>query len=431
MAYVLLCVVLNLIGRAKLEQQLAEMKKEGIPSTMEEASPRQPKNKADNGIYYLKAAEDLLEYTDLDTVLNRHMMPGQTFGYRFNLQAWDSPERETVIKKLSSPEVDRIMLLFHQASQKPMIDYNRDYQEGIFTRLPELAPQRNLFRLLAIKSSLLGMEGKRAEAYSLIGDGLRIIKLQEGEIVLIGQLVNIADLQSSIEAMLGLLGNYGIDNPTARELLRNLDKFDAAKFCINGFNGEILIWRREIEWYLTGQKRRGNISQIIRDDFLKTWAESCVAKILTIIDQPVVYLNYNYYLGRMQALRQIFKRPYPEAKEMIINFEKEKSLFYSLNFGLEGLPGLRIKAANAESEIAVARLSLALHIYKNNHGAFPEKLAQLVPEILPQLPRDPVSGKEIEYRQEGNYFKLDCAWFKERDRKAAEQAAKNKKSSKK
>ncbi len=52
------------------------------------------------------------------------------------------------------------------------------------------------------------------------------------------------------------------------------------------------------------------------------------------------------------------------------------------------------------------RLALALRIYREQHGDWPEELGQLVPEILTSLPEDPRSGGAFGYGRTGTGWQL-------------------------
>ncbi|MFA7231623.1 MAG: hypothetical protein WC071_10170, partial [Victivallaceae bacterium] len=52
------------------------------------------------------------------------------------------------------------------------------------------------------------------------------------------------------------------------------------------------------------------------------------------------------------------------------------------------------------------KLCLALKIYHIKYGKFPDSLQQLVPEILPDIPVDPETGKDYKYQSEINGFQL-------------------------
>jgi len=46
------------------------------------------------------------------------------------------------------------------------------------------------------------------------------------------------------------------------------------------------------------------------------------------------------------------------------------------------------------------RSGLACKIYKNRTGHYPENLEALVPDILPEVPIDPFTGKPIVYKMQ-------------------------------
>lgn len=49
--------------------------------------------------------------------------------------------------------------------------------------------------------------------------------------------------------------------------------------------------------------------------------------------------------------------------------------------------------------------TLALHAYRDTHGAYPERLQDLVPELLDTLPMDLADGQPLRYRRtDGGYL---------------------------
>jgi hypothetical protein len=52
------------------------------------------------------------------------------------------------------------------------------------------------------------------------------------------------------------------------------------------------------------------------------------------------------------------------------------------------------------AEIAGVRAVLALELYKEAHGAYPESLAAVVPEFLSEVPVDPYTGEPVIYRRD-------------------------------
>jgi hypothetical protein len=53
---------------------------------------------------------------------------------------------------------------------------------------------------------------------------------------------------------------------------------------------------------------------------------------------------------------------------------------------------------------SVIDAGLACFEYRLRHGAYPEKLDQLIPAFLSRLPIDRLSGQPLQYRTDGNTF---------------------------
>ena len=57
-------------------------------------------------------------------------------------------------------------------------------------------------------------------------------------------------------------------------------------------------------------------------------------------------------------------------------------------------------ALDGDATRGLVRLAVAAAAYKAKHGKHPEKLAELVPEFLPEVPTDPYDGRPIRLRRE-------------------------------
>ena len=132
---------------------------------------------------------------------------------------------------------------------------------------------------------------------------------------------------------------------------------------------------------------------------------------------PFFYQDYAYFLKYMCKVRNLFQEPYWKCKELK-NMESEVKNKYFLvlsKFILPAVSSVRTKVARAETEIDAMKLTLALHIYKNKHGAFPDSL-DVLSEVLKSIPHDPFNDKAFEYRKEADYFSLSSEWLAERER---------------
>lgn len=60
------------------------------------------------------------------------------------------------------------------------------------------------------------------------------------------------------------------------------------------------------------------------------------------------------------------------------------------------------EARAAKATLESCRLVLALRLYRDRHGEWPERLDALAPEWLPEIPEDPFTGESFAYQREGN-----------------------------
>ena len=59
-----------------------------------------------------------------------------------------------------------------------------------------------------------------------------------------------------------------------------------------------------------------------------------------------------------------------------------------------------LKEASLEAMMLTAKAGLACKIFKAKTGRYPENLGALIPEILPEVPIDPFTGKPLVYKIE-------------------------------
>jgi len=409
LAYTLSYAIASLIGRSQINYQLAEMRKQGIPSDENDIIPPMPKNVSDNGAVLYNQAfalmdgdADISKLYDLD--------------YNYDLANFSDKNRETAQRVLDSKNMDKIFSLFRQGTEKNCVLFHPC--QGIDTQFPGLVNQRALFRLISLKSSSCGLNGNPEAGYSLICDGFKTIKQLESDPFLISQLVNIALTTINIEAMNSLISRYSISSQTAGQLISGMGKINFNIAMAHAMGGELLLNKDFLEKTITGKSK---IPDYLNDNSLRVFIEKYGP-------WPFLYQDYACYLRMTFKIRMLFSQPYWLAKRQIEKLENESknapSGYLFSNITSVSFSALMGKTARIESDIDAAKLTLALHIYKNQNGAFPDKLEQLAPGILKEIPVDPISGKPFEYQKADGKFTLSSVWLKEKaeqDRKRQEQ----------
>jgi hypothetical protein len=103
-------------------------------------------------------------------------------------------------------------------------------------------------------------------------------------------------------------------------------------------------------------------------------------------------------------MRELAAQPVPAALD---GFEKlEKTIRATRGGGV--LAGLLLPAAyrclfvslDGDATRDLVRLAVAARGYKAKHGKYPEKLADLVPDFIAEVPLDPYDGRPMRLRRE-------------------------------
>ena len=413
-AYVLFYTISNAVGRFHVEARLAEMRLQRIPLDRNSVFPKTPENASDNGVYFYKAAFELINASPSYKTLCAIQEKQQTS----NIAEWPERAQNIASQLLKNKDIEQILSLFCQGAAKPYAVYEHDYFEEDIN-IPEIAPQQSLFRLICMKSSLDGLNGNPEAGYNLILAGFSTIKQLESNSFIFSQLVYMGCVSRSIDAMNSLIFRYGISSQSAEQLLFELDKFDFKTRMSNATNTEIVIQREFFEKFIYKRYKLYDLDEVIIMGMPK----------LLIAIWPFFYQDYAYYLEQQVQVRTLYFGQYwlmeKELKEL-----SDISCYYPISkMLLPYMPNVRLNVARTESCIDAAKLTLALHIFKNKFGSFPHELRVLAPDILKQIPVDPISGKPFEYHKTDGTFTLSSVWLKEKageDKKEQEKRNRNK-----
>lgn len=105
--------------------------------------------------------------------------------------------------------------------------------------------------------------------------------------------------------------------------------------------------------------------------------------------------------------RELSRRDALQA-QTIMGWRSSGRIMYSIVAGLTmaAVSGAERKAAEIQAGTILAETAVALERYRLAKGDYPESLEVLVPMFMGSLPLDPIDGKTLRYRREGNRFLL-------------------------
>jgi hypothetical protein len=92
----------------------------------------------------------------------------------------------------------------------------------------------------------------------------------------------------------------------------------------------------------------------------------------------------------------------------VLSRQQRSKLVSSIMLGLF-LPAVNAAVAaedRANTMLELTRLAATLAVYRAEHGAYPEKLDDLVPNVLQELPRDLYNARPFVYKRDGEGYLL-------------------------
>jgi hypothetical protein len=392
--YFVFYTVSNMIGRSSVEKMWDKVEAAGVVTDTAQIIPKAPKNPSDNAVSIYKASIALLKNADIQ---NRRFEFNRKYKNSNDISNWTSEDRVAGLKLSKEKNVQLALSLFSQGTKKTHAINQREYK-GIKTLLPQLRGYREIFRTIYFVSNCYAFEEKIDEAYDLTIDGFKFINQFRNDPSFIGQLVYIACAAIDLRMLRGLVSRYGISSKKAEKLIEVLNKINYNESMKKGINGELVLFGRDFyakfiagdmtyAYYLSGPKNT-NLADII-------------------YIYPFVYQDYTRYLEFGLKTYESFDKPFWQLEPKFKSPKRAPRSLLPIGRYIAGsLPYARTKVARMNSDTAATKVILALHIYKNKHGQFPEKLDALVPEILKEIKVDAESGKALIYKREDKSFKL-------------------------
>ena len=394
----------NAAAGARLRRTLAGIEAKGWPMTIDDFRPPAVPD-ADNAAPILNRA--FLEMAGGDAKFQPPAPPfaGLLDGWTGDTNLIDrlraDPGRAAEIKsRLEVPEVGTVIALLRQAATRPACNFNLNYTEGAALLLPHVAPFRNAVRLLSLKAFLEASDGRARESLALLHDAWILSNMVKEDCVLISLLVSIACDQTALESLSAVLAAAPAGSWTAADLdLLAADltrkraalrpalarSMDAERIAMGGWAFEAILDRRISALDMLDG---GGDSQEGR------WAFRLLANPL----RPLLKADYVEYLEWMTELRQAAERPFDRADMERIRQGGDALPRWALitRMVLPALGRVRVKAAEHECLLDVARTGLALERHRLETGAYPASLDEL--RLPGGVPADPFTGRPLMYK---------------------------------
>jgi len=268
---------------------------------------------------------------------------------------------------------------------------------------------RRLERFMLGRSVYLTRQGKYAEALQTARMGLSLRNAVNSPPMIFTDFVEMACTAITMRAFQHLIDEVpaeGLPVSSYREIIDGAAgvKREAGEGLQRTFAGEIayvkanfysgtsmdlILATDRMPWYVAYLCK----PSLRREDVLKV---KSVIRLIDLVDQPYhsVDADLKALQRRMCGNAYEGRRAVPVLKDYSTNQDRD----YLLNF-------MELNAARA-AWLDGLTIAAALKIYRIGKGRYPDRLNELAPNIIPEIPLDPFTGKDFIYHREGRGFIL-------------------------
>ncbi|MBI4618362.1 MAG: hypothetical protein HY720_32490 [Planctomycetes bacterium] len=284
----------------------------------------------------------------------------------------------------------------HEGARLPGCRFDLQYADGFSMAMPHLSSIRGAAKLMRLEARLLLADGKNAEALRAIRDLYVLSDATREEPVLISLLVRVSMHGMAADALRRTLQEPVRDAEAVASLAEALERGRDDDHFSRALRGEQCFGVDTME-----RVRREGWSQVSGAVGLPQqmgWVYRFFGWAL--------YNDMTYYLRTMSKYSALSDQPYWQSRPAEAKLEQEVQAapqwYLMSRMIMPSLASARRAWTKHLAKRDGARLAVAIARYRLSHGSYPEKLEQLVPAFLPELPVDPFTGSPFAWRVDGD-----------------------------
>ena len=331
--------------------------------------------------------------------------------YRSN-QNFSLPERNQspgadILSALS--KYDDVLAELRDSGKRPYAAFPIHYDESFYAVLPHLATLKSLSGILRLRTLALLAENRPAEAVADVRLNLRLGEALKSEPLLISQLVRIAVLSVTTDAVWEGLSTGGWNDQQLAEIQASLSSIELLpdyQFALRGeraFSNDLFDKMRAGHQF-AGDEEVISMSRYAPDGFLYH-NQLAINRF---------HQKYSFHMVDAEKRRVYVDRANQSSDPPEL---KTRHPYYIMAHLL--VPALSKAAgrfAQTQTTVDQAALACALERYRLAHGQYPEALAALKPKFVRAIPHDIITGEALHYsRIEKDKFVLYSVGWNEKD----------------
>jgi hypothetical protein len=290
------------------------------------------------------------------------------------------------------------------AVRLPRCDWRHEYGNGFAMMMPELMKMREVTRLLRLVAVRQAERGDPDGAVATAIVALGTSRALEEDPILISHLVRQACEQQTFKGLDRVLAEKPSER-ACRELIAAIDARHPAGQLARTLAGERAMALDLFETLREG--KRPNIGGaeedlLVRYQRVRRWCPWILdrdeATYIETMNESIAAAANAGKRSSLDAGAAIEARSRASSSSRLGSFNPVTGLMtpsYYRMFESE---------VTAEARRSSARAAVAIALFRARNGRVPDRLDELVPEVLPDVPRDPWIDTPLRYKREGNGF---------------------------
>lgn len=284
-----------------------------------------------------------------------------------------------------------------QAADIPGCRFKINWEDGFLTDTPHLTAMKRLALLARVEAKFDIKAGRTDEAAQSVLLQMKLAEALRDEPGFLSQARRFTMLGNACDVLESILDKGTITNATANALKERLERLELTESLAQAMKGE-----RAIGISTYDQARLGKIGSNTdagASNELQQFANNPIVR--SALDRDELY-----YLNEMEKLLDLVRMPYRK----VLQKKPERSdapKYGFISMILLTMPEYVLQSRDtAATQVALARIALALHQHKRSFGSYPSSLRELRHTQDMKAPLDPYSGKSFIYKPRGNRYVL-------------------------
>lgn len=297
---------------------------------------------------------------------------------------------------VNSKRVVTALDLIEQANTMPECNWGLRYEDTFQMLLPHLPGVRDAAKALLVRARLRYVTGDWPGAVTDVQGVVRLAERIESDRILISELVQYATISICVSAVKQMSTAEPLGADAAMQLCDSLAQLESLIDVAEALGMETA------SAYSLSERLQAS------PDFLKECIDSAPSEywflpyFVSYPFRPLYRLDQAYIVRYERELVELGQKPYYTVRDRLnawdAEVESRSRVFMLTRLLVPVLSRMHSGAAKAHAEVHTTRLGLALEACRDRTGSYPDSIEALVPDVLPELPVDPFTGKNFLYR---------------------------------